>query len=128
MIKKRKIIYFLFLVMLFFNADLAEAISDKPETQAMLEQIEKLQKQISKLQLKILAPEPPFIFTKNLRLGSTGEEVSQLQKYLTGLPEIYPPGLVTGYFGALTEKAIKKFILHHLYFLFLIFQYFYFRF
>ncbi|TSC74876.1 MAG: Peptidoglycan binding protein [Parcubacteria group bacterium Gr01-1014_30] len=46
---------------------------------------------------------------KSLRLGMSGEDVKLLQEMLATDPEIYPEGLVTGYFGPLTEKAVRKF-------------------
>ena len=38
----------------------------------------------------------------------SGEDVRALQELLASDPEIYPEGLVTGYFGSMTEKAVKK--------------------
>lgn len=48
-------------------------------------------------------------FTVTLRRGSIGEDVRRLQEFLKRDPAIYPDGLVTGYFGALTESAVKRF-------------------
>ena len=47
-------------------------------------------------------------FSKTLRRGSSVGEVRRLQEFLKTMPEIYPEGLVTGYFGILTERAVKK--------------------
>jgi hypothetical protein len=47
--------------------------------------------------------------TRTLSLGSEGNDVSQLQQFLATSPSIYPEGKVTGYFGALTEAAVKRF-------------------
>lgn len=44
-----------------------------------------------------------------LKLGAKGEQVKTLQEILATDPEIYPEKLITGNFGALTAKAIKKF-------------------
>ncbi|MDB5238684.1 MAG: fibronectin type protein [Candidatus Parcubacteria bacterium] len=44
-----------------------------------------------------------------LRLGSFGTNVTILQTLLARAPSIYPEGLVTGYFGALTERAVGRF-------------------
>ena len=44
-----------------------------------------------------------------LRIGMTSEEVKRLQEILATDPEVYPEGLITGYFGRLTEKAVKMF-------------------
>jgi len=41
-------------------------------------------------------------------IGSRSEEVKAIQEILKSDPEVYPEGYVTGYFGPLTEKAIKK--------------------
>lgn len=43
-----------------------------------------------------------------LRTGSSGEEVKLLQKILASDPTLYPEGLVTGFFGSLTEAAVKR--------------------
>ena len=47
-------------------------------------------------------------FTKTLWRSSRGDDVKRLQEFLKKSPDIYPEGLVTGYFGPLTEKAVKK--------------------
>lgn len=44
-----------------------------------------------------------------MRLGTQGEEVKTLQKLLSTDPTIYPEGLITGFFGPLTETAVKRF-------------------
>lgn len=60
------------------------------------------------LQPVIPASAGTFAFTQTLRRGGSGEEIRQLQQTLKTVPEIYPEGLVTGYFGSFTEKAVKK--------------------
>jgi len=47
--------------------------------------------------------------TKRLQRGMRGEDVITLQEMLATDPEIYPEGLVTGYFGPLTWGAVKRF-------------------
>ncbi|MCR4330445.1 MAG: carbohydrate-binding protein [Patescibacteria group bacterium] len=44
-----------------------------------------------------------------LRKGSEGAEVTKLQQYLAKDPALYPEGTISGYFGVLTEAAIKRF-------------------
>jgi len=44
-----------------------------------------------------------------LRFGMTSEEVKHLQEILATDPDVYPEGFITGYFGRLTENAVKKF-------------------
>lgn len=43
-----------------------------------------------------------------LRLGSTGDDVSRLQRFLAVDPSIYPEAQITGYYGSLTEAAVKR--------------------
>lgn len=50
-----------------------------------------------------------FNFNRDLKKGHRGEDVKELQKALATDPHIFPPGLITGYFGNQTEKAMKKF-------------------
>lgn len=45
----------------------------------------------------------------DLRFGASGDEVRLLQTWLAKDSTIYPEGLVTGWFGSLTERAVKKF-------------------
>lgn len=54
-----------------------------------------------------------FPVTKNLSLGMSGQDVLQLQKFLAQDPSVYPEGLQTGYFGNLTQKAVKAFQKKH---------------
>lgn len=50
-----------------------------------------------------------FRFIKALQRGSRGEDVKQLQEFLKQYSDTYPEGLVTGYFGSLTETAVQRF-------------------
>jgi len=45
--------------------------------------------------------------SRTLRKGMSGSDVQTLQKYLKLMPDLYPAGSVTGYFGSATEMAIK---------------------
>ncbi len=47
--------------------------------------------------------------TSDLRLGSSGEEVKLLQTWLAQDRSVYPEGIVSGYFGYLTQRAVIKF-------------------
>ena len=44
-----------------------------------------------------------------LDLGDRGSEVTELQTYLSTNANIYPSGLVTGYFGPLTQAGVQRF-------------------
>ena len=43
-----------------------------------------------------------------LYIGSTGDDVSRLQSFLARDASIYPERLVSGYYGPLTEAAVKR--------------------
>lgn len=48
-------------------------------------------------------------FTKLLKVGVKDAEVTMLQEKLAMDSTIYPEGLVTGYFGSLSQAAVQKF-------------------
>lgn len=54
----------------------------------------------------IVKPSPQLTIAS--KKGSSGENVKELQAFLKQLPDVYPQGLVTGFFGSMTENAIKK--------------------
>ncbi len=49
------------------------------------------------------------MLTRQLQIGMSGSDVSDLQTFLAADPSIYPQGLVTGYFGSLTRSAVMNF-------------------
>lgn len=49
----------------------------------------------------------------NLSFGSSGDDVSQLQSFLSKDRNVYPQGLVTGYFGSDTEDAVQRWQAEH---------------
>ena len=91
--------------------------------QILKEQIERLRVQIQELAVKIEnlrkargeVKETTKEIKETLRLirqlqeGMTGDDVELLQEILATDPEIYPEGLITGYFGPLTKRAVKMF-------------------
>ena len=50
---------------------------------------------------------PPEL-TRSLTRGTSGDDVRKLQEFLATDKEVYPDGLITGFFGPLTEVAVKK--------------------
>lgn len=50
-----------------------------------------------------------FFFTSNMRINQTSQEVAALQSCLKKDTSLYPQGLVTGYFGVLTQRAVIRF-------------------
>lgn len=73
------------------------------------DQIKQLQEQIASLRGELEVVKNELAITKTLKRGDTGDEVRKLQELLKSDLEIYPEGLVTGYFGVLTERAVKRF-------------------
>ncbi|MDP3697145.1 MAG: peptidoglycan-binding protein, partial [Candidatus Taylorbacteria bacterium] len=51
---------------------------------------------------------PKALVTKTLQRGASGNDVRGTQELLNKFPDIYPQGLVTGFFGPATETAVKK--------------------
>ena len=49
------------------------------------------------------------VFNSDLALGSRGDDVTRLQQLLARDTEIYPEGIVSGYFGNLTVQAVRRF-------------------
>ena len=88
-----------------------------PNLQALIEQlqnqIKELRDQITKLTSEVAEVKEELKLTKNLYKGLSDEEVKKLQEFLKQYSEIYPEGLVTGFYGPLTEKAVKKFQEEH---------------
>lgn len=79
------------------------------------EQIKVLQAQIAQMTGELSATKKDVAIikeelriTKTLKIGMTDEEVNKLQEFLSTMPDVYPEGMITGYFGSLTEKAVKK--------------------
>lgn len=58
---------------------------------------------------KIEKKEPAFQFKNDLKIGSSGKEVEELQKCLAKDKEVYPEQEVTGYFGQKTKEAVIRF-------------------
>lgn len=57
----------------------------------------------------VLLNAPKFVFTQVLRKGSKGVQVIALQDFFKKDPAIYPEGIVSGYFGPATERAVQHF-------------------
>jgi len=84
--------------------------------------IDLLEKQIAALQEKIAELENVSggdatletfgdigFFQSYLERGIMSDEVKDLQEFLGTLPGIYPEHIISGYFGPLTESAVKRF-------------------
>lgn len=54
-------------------------------------------------------PTTTLVINRNLELRDLGPEVTKLQGLLAKDSSLYPEGLITGYFGSLTQKAVQRF-------------------
>ncbi len=108
------------LVFLFAAAIMAGGVSALPakthaiDTQAALNMIQELTKQIQQLQAQLTAlktqrQETTTALITTLREGSRGDAVKTLQAILAADTTIYPEGLITGIYGKLTSKAVARF-------------------
>jgi len=79
------------------------------QIQALTTQIESLRKAKGEIKVTVQEIKGTLKLLRQLREGMTGEDVKLLQEILATDPEIYPEGLVTGYFGNLTKNAVKRF-------------------
>lgn len=55
------------------------------------------------------SPQAKYVFSKTLFQGTRGTDVSALQEFLKKDSVLYPEGLVTGYFGPATGRAVQRF-------------------
>lgn len=92
------------------NAQTTDTVS---QIQKLLEQIKSLQDQIENLKKQQSSIQTELqntlALTRELRRGMSGDDVARLQEILSTDPDIYPERLITGTYGPLTEKAVKKF-------------------
>ncbi|MCK4453759.1 peptidoglycan-binding protein [Candidatus Parcubacteria bacterium] len=107
----------------FVSATTSNNSSAQELIQTLQQQIEKLKAQIEALitqieslrQAKLEARETTkeikgtLKLIRHLRQGMSGEDVKLLQEVLATDTDVYPEGLVTGYFGPLTKNAVKRF-------------------
>ncbi len=61
------------------------------------------------LVLSVTPQKAQAAITSQLDLGSRGNDVTELQQFLATNSSIYPEGIVSGYFGPLTQAAVTQF-------------------
>ena len=59
--------------------------------------------------LTIATPAFAATISTQMNIGARGTDVTTLQQTLAGDPSLYPEGTVSGYYGALTSAAVKRF-------------------
>lgn len=113
-----------FLGVLFPIAVFAQTTTQSAQIQALLAQIQYLQSLLGAIEgagtSQGLSPVVPVLntsmdtalcssFTRDLRLGSEGADVTALQTLLAKDRTLYPEARITGYYGALTARAVERF-------------------
>jgi len=88
------------------------------DVQAKLNMIADLTKKIQALQdqIKVFRGEQQQVvgqLVSSLKQGSQGEQVKVLQALLASDPDMYPEGLITGYYGSATKRAVGRFQTKH---------------
>lgn len=115
---KRLLIPLVAAILIFGPASVqAQATSTASELKTLVEQlrakISELEAQVLALSAELEVAKVELKVTRTLGRGTTGEDVKKLQQFLKKFPDIYPEGLATGYFGPLTETAVKRFQERH---------------
>jgi hypothetical protein len=79
------------------------------QIQALLAEISQLQAQLGTSSSSTTTSTSSYTFTKDLTLGSRGADVSALQQLLINGKYLTAVSAPTGYFGALTQKALAAY-------------------
>jgi len=101
----------------------AQTSTSQTSTSSLQALIDSLKQQIATLQAKIQTAQQAqqqvreaaqdvkgtLKLISGLREGMSGDQVKLLQTILSADSSVYPEGKITGYFGSLTAKAIKRF-------------------
>jgi hypothetical protein len=91
------------------STPVAVTTSVKPSQSDMLSQIQQLMKLIADLKAKLMDAQGQIqVLAKDLGLGDKGDDVLQAQELLASDPTIFKVK-PTGFFGPLTQDALKKF-------------------
>ena len=93
------------------TADLIKQL--QAQIQALQAQIATLQKAQQATQEAAQDVRETLRLLNQLREGVTSEDVKLLQTTLAADPEVYPEGLITGFYGKLTTKAVRLFQKKH---------------
>ncbi len=102
-----KFIVVLFIAFPFFTS--AESIEElQAQANALMLRVQQLQQELNAGTTAAGTPAGCPLIGRILGLGSTGEDVTRLQQFLAQDRNIYPEGMVTGYYGSLTENAVRR--------------------
>jgi peptidoglycan hydrolase-like protein with peptidoglycan-binding domain len=79
------------------------------QVQKLMAQIELLKAASLRQNIQIAELRAELKLSRRLHKGDKGDDVKTLQEILATDPDIFPEGQVTGFFGPLTAKALKRF-------------------
>ncbi|TSC65461.1 MAG: peptidoglycan-binding domain 1 protein, partial [Microgenomates group bacterium Gr01-1014_80] len=101
-----------FLIIFIFSLSAPTLAQTPTSTESLISQLQQqiklLMAQVEELKTQIAEVKTELKLTRSLFRGLTGDDVKQLQTFLKQkYPDFYS-GPITGYFGPLTESAIKK--------------------
>ena len=98
------------------NAEIIENLKRQiEELKAKKKQIEEQAKKLQESRKEAAkgVREAAKLLKSQLRRGMGGDEVRDLQEFLAEDRDVYPEGLITGFFGPMTENAVRKFQRKH---------------
>ena len=98
------------------NAEIIENLKRQiEELKAKKKQIEEQAKKLqeSRKEAAKNVKDAAKLLKNQLRRGMGGDEVRDLQEFLAEDHDVYPEGLITGFFGPMTENAVRKFQRKH---------------
>ncbi len=94
------------------------AVASSPNADDLRAQAQALLNRVTQLQAQVGGNVAPSNVTldssacpligRSLHRGSSGDDVSRLQQFLARDRNVYPEAQVSGYYGALTEAAVKR--------------------
>lgn len=93
------------------QAETATTTVQVTDRASLIERIRSLVAQLLELRSKISAVQAEIKeeIRVGLSEGMTGDDIKKIQGVLATDKDIYPEGMVTGYFGPLTKNAIRRF-------------------
>ncbi len=99
------------------SSDATDIVTLQAQISLLLNQVADLQQQVVDLSdTDALGTTPQyasFNLTRSLFRGVSGDDVRSLQEFLAVDSHVYPENLITGYYGVLTEQAVRRFQTKH---------------
>ncbi len=90
-------------------ANLTKQITEmQSQITELIEQKKEVVKTVETKKEELSSKYIPMMFARPMFIGVIGDDVVLLQEFLATDSDLYPEGLITGYYGALTEKAVKR--------------------